>query len=895
MPMHQIDASSRRVVSRSATLLVLFFFAIAACTRAAFAQSTSTLTIHVIDGTNAPVANASIRISGAGTVARTIVTGAAGDAHATVPPGTYQAVATAAAHAGRTATDVTVVPGSDTRVVIILAAAAANVPAEIGRVSATNAGTAVQSIAPISTIPLAAAVGTRANPALENYAVTVPGLTYFHSAKSNLDHFKIRGADNEPRTELDGHLLTNTGAGNFLVGWMNAYAFDRIEVEKGPGIAEGVEGRSVFGTINLISREFSDKTSFDSTLGVDSAYGSTVSLNARGALGSKNRFEYVLGMNNTGAPDVARNQTGLFLGPAKTNTTADGSALAAYSSNLSGALELRNEIVKARYAFSPVTTLDVGYLGFQGIAAPLGGSYVGYEGNYTIAPCLNGSTAPPTAAGCTSTSTYGNPALASSIGSTQPLFSGYTNGSEVVNEPFFDAQLRTQVGNGILTLSPFTGIISDILTYAAPATPIANMPVSKYTSDRLHGFTATYFHTLNDGWWKLNYSYHSDQTLVYTGAPFTFATLTTPPTTLHENDLSLTSSIDVTPRLNLGAGLFFDAYHNDGQIQSAAAIASVTPPAQVPFVRNTVSSTFFGPHLGFAYRLAPDTTARASFGSSVYGPGSTLISGKSAFTPPAASNNNQGLLTLVNPNLKPEVTVAYDVGLDQKLADGGVLTFDAYAYTIFNKFLAYTTTGSPIATAGGATLNPLVNQTINAAQQRDYGIEVGLHRDRPIGYGYDLALSLNRTYYAQLPADYFTSATAPISPFVGYQGTTNPYLTLHTEWRYRFDGGTLLTFGSDTVGADNVQRAPGYTTFYAAVRHPVAHNVALQFSVENLFNYQTAAQYVGTGPTGSGSSTITALPQPSTGGLIYSQQLVGVLGVVPRVFHMNLITHVGRP
>jgi hypothetical protein len=599
-----------------------------------------------------------------------------------------------------------------------------------------------------------------------------------------------------------------------------------------------------------------------------------MSLLARGPVDSRGRLQFVLADNYAGTPDPNHNLSGLFFGPAKTNLV-NGAAVAAYSSSLAGGLGLSNEIAKLRYAFSPVTSFDAGYIGFHGVAAPLGNTYVGYEGNFVAS---------------------GPAAVATGVaGSVQTYYSGYTNGSERVNEPFFEGAFRTKFGADSLTISPYTGIVSDILAYTPSTTPIAGFPNSKYTSDRLHGTTFTYVHPVHNGYIKLNYEYLSDVTTVYTGTTFTPATLTTPPTTLHENDISLTSSLNLTSRLNLGLGVFSDAYHNDIQVQSAAALAAGTPSTSAPFNGATVTSNHIDPHIGLVYRTDDVTWLRLAFGSAVYGPGSTLVSGRSTYTPPAASNNNQGLITTVNPNLRPEVTVAYGFGMDRRLPDGSLLSVDVYNDTIHNKFLSFTATGTPI-TIGATTVTPLVNQTINASLQRTYGVEVGLHRARDLGFGYDLAVALDRQYYDQITPAYFLFAGGPVSPFNGYQGTTYPYFTAHTELRYAWRP-VALVVGEDSVGADNVQRAPGYTTVYAALQVPVAKAKMVQFSIDNLFNYQTAALAFGTGPTGSGASTITAFPAGGVPGapLTYSQTLVNVIGVPPRVYRLSLIAHFGNP
>ncbi len=743
-------------------------------------------------------------------------------------------------------------------------------PGQIGRTAVRTGNAANQSVTAQSSIDAANAVQTRGSAALENYVYDVPGLVYFHSGKSNLDHFKIRGADNEPRTEIDGHPITNTGAGNFLVGWMNAYAFDRIDVEKGPGISEGDEGRTAFGTIDLITRGFTSTSQFDSVFGADSQYGSTVSLVARGPLG---RLQYVLADNTTGFGDPNHNASGLFFGPARTNLV-NNAAVPLYSGSLAGGISLRNEIVKLRYAFSPVTSLDLGYIGFSGIAAPLGSSYAGFEGNF-----MTGASPTATITGTT--------------GTVQPFYSGYTNGSERVNEPVFEAALRTRIGSGTLAISPFTMELSDVLAYAAPPVALSGFPNSKFTGDSEHGTTISYTQPFALGYVKLNYEYRSDVTTVYTGTSFTPATLTTPPTTLHENDLSLTSQLNLTSRLSVGAGLFYDGYHNDGWVQPAATLAAGIASSNVGFNQTTIVSNHLDPHLGLVFRSGDATWLRAVFGSSVYGPGSTLVSGRSTYTAPAASNNNQGLITTVNPNLHPEVTVAYGLGIDRRFHDGTLLSLDAYDDTIHNKFLSFTATGSPIV-VNGATATPLVNQTINASLQRTYGVELAAHRVRALGFGYDAALSLARQYYDQIPPAYFLYAGGPVSPFNGYNGTSYPYWTAHAEFRYAWPQFSVA-FGEDTAGADNVQRAPGFTTTYVAGQIPVGKTSAFQLSVANLFNYQTSAFSYGTGPTGSGASTITAYPAGGVIGapLTYSQQLVNVQGVAPRAYRFSFITHLG--
>jgi hypothetical protein len=853
------------------------------------AQTVTSLVVHVRDEAGAPISGARVTIEGTGQ-ARTAVTGVTGDAAIATQPDTYRVTVAADGRVTASTSEVTLTSGGTTTVSVTLTATGTDATTEIGR-TRTAADRLNTTVSAAGSVVTPVSVGIRQNPELKNYAYNLPGLTTFQSAKSSTVHFKIRGADNEPRTQLDGHVLTNTGAGNFLVGWLNADAFDRIDVEKGPGIARGDEGRTTFGTIDLVTHRFSDTPQFDSTFGVNDQNGSRSQLSWRGALGAGKRLHYVLGYGFDGQADPANGYTGLFLGPARTGTNANASsAVAAYASPLAGGLGLRYELAKVEYAFSPVTRLSLGYVGFHGVAAPLGGKYAGYEGMFTVAPCfVNG--APGTPAQCATATTVTAPALAPFIGSTQPLYSGYTAGSERNNEPFFEATLSTTLGKELISISPFRGVVNDILLYTAPAAAIAGLPSSRSATDRESGFTAKIVHPLANGYVQFAYNYHSDATTVYTGAPFTPATLTTPTTMLRENDFSLTSQLRLRPKLSLGLGLFLETSRYDGVVQAPGAIAGGAATTAVPFLPNVLSFSHLDPHVGLVYQPDAETTLRASAGSAVYGPGSSLVSGRASFTPPAASNSGLGLITNVNPGLRHETTVAYELGADRRLRDGAVLSLSLYHNAIHDKFLTYTYQGGPVITPSGI-LTPLVSQTVNAALQRDFGVELALRRQRTEGIGYDLDVSLNRTYFSQLPAGYFTFATAPLSPFAGYQGTTNPYSTIHGELRYAHRG-VLTALGFDAVGADNVTRAAGYATVYASVRAPVTPGVAMQLTVENLLNQQSAAGIAGTGPLGSGSSTITALPGP-TGALVYSQTLVPVLQIPPRVIRFSLIQHFGR-
>lgn len=180
------------------------------------------------------------------------------------------------------------------------------------------------------------------------------------------------------------------------------------------------------------------------------------------------------------------------------------------------------------------------------------------------------------------------------------------------NEPFFEAELRTTIGNDTLLVRPYTGVITRVVdgnqeatltdgqfdlawslvtdpttcSAALPCYPNNSrtgftsatnpcgaqpcyQPQNDYAYDeievnRLHGTTLTYLHPYGKGLLNFGYDYHSDFTYNYFGDPDPAANdgtiagnsyeIAVAPTTAKWNDFGLSTTLALTPHLSIAAG-----------------------------------------------------------------------------------------------------------------------------------------------------------------------------------------------------------------------------------------------------------------------------------------------------------------------------------------------------
>lgn len=328
----------------------------------------------------------------------------------------------------------------------------------------------------------------------------------------------------------------------------------------------------------------------------------------------------------------------------------------------------------------------------------------------------------------------------------------------------------------------------------------------------------------------------------------------TPPTVSQYGDFALTGSFQVTPRLRVALGNYFEVYKLNAQIEDPnvlAAYAALGNSAAAPVALVPRGQTYnhYDPHLGFQYRATRDLSIRGTAGSSITQPYPALVSGFGSITIPNAAQPNY-VNTIPNFNLKPETTVAYDLGFDQRLADGGVLSMDLYDNTVHDVFLSNTTNLGTIAgicgPGSGNTSFPnalcLQSNQINGPLQRTYGVELSLTKNPVNGFGYFVSATLNRSYLDQLPLSIYlsnTSATNGNFNVSGAQLFGNPFFKAYGSISYGDARGDAFSLGADYEGPNNYTFGPAYTIWDAAGQIPIAKRARIKVSVQNLFNLNT--------------------------------------------------------
>ncbi|MEM6402941.1 MAG: TonB-dependent receptor [Cyanobacteria bacterium P01_D01_bin.116] len=235
--------------------------------------------------------------------------------------------------------------------------------------------------------------------------------------------------------------------------------------------------------------------------------------------------------------------------------------------------------------------------------------------------------------------------------------------------------------------------------------------------------------------------------------------------------------VDVTPdvRLNLGLRQDFNSLIN----------GSVTSPA-----------------VGARWNLAETTTLRANYIRNFRVP--TLFN--------LFSNNPfaQG-----NPDLKPERGNSFDVGIDQQLGDIGLLRFTFFNNTITDN-IAYDS----------------VNLTYeNIGKVRTTGVELALNLQLAKNFYF------SGNYTVNDPKILESSNPAEVDQELRFVGADSINLGLSYENPQGWYAGILMhSLGSYPTNNTNTESLPGYTTFDFKLRVPVSENLALNGSVENIFD-----------------------------------------------------------
>ncbi len=223
----------------------------------------------------------------------------------------------------------------------------------------------------------------------------------------------------------------------------------------------------------------------------------------------------------------------------------------------------------------------------------------------------------------------------------------------------------------------------------------------------------------------------------------------------------------------VNAGLRFDYF--------SSRVAYLSDPLN-PFNRDTRTSTAktqLSPRIGVSHPVAENTILRFNYGYFFQPPKTWAL-----FTN-LEGELNSGFPLIGNPDLKPEKTIAYEIGLDHALSQNVTLNVAAYFKDIENLV------STRLALRDVTASNPNPNMIVTEFTNEDYSSVKGLN----------VTLSKRRTnfFYGTLSYSYMIArGNSPEELFAYYNVITEPGETLPvTSYPLDFDQRHTLTFNID--------------------------------------------------------------------------------------------------
>jgi outer membrane receptor protein involved in Fe transport len=764
----------------------------------------------VSDDTGAPVANANVVMRGAQTY--TATTDKTGAFSISVAAGIYVLAISKPGYETATATDFAVLGGQTETVQVTVHAQTFTSLRTIASVRANGAATFNTSPASINVINAQAFVD-QAQPQVGRILNQIPGVqntlptsSANGAAPGAVTVPNIRGGLSfETATLIDGHPLAVGDFGDYVTTFLSSYLLGSVEVIKGPGAMAPETNYAINGTINFRTKDPTSEFSPDYTFGFTNHGGDYYNFGVSDTLGRLGFVVDIAGYNDPSAlngyssyfqtygnngvanwngttgtvvsynytyiPSTAANAApsaggpgGAITGFVPGTTTALNHiyGLLACCYTYQGWYNSTGELLKFRYRFSGATTATVSYLGSQTYAdqnANTSELIPSIFSPTTVGQLYYPATAPVPANGAsTSSPTYGaaaatySGALAQGTALTIPNSVYPSTAQEINNEPIFQAEVRTLLGQDTVLARFYHASIDRLIyegnpnptvpalgyytlygvnpsskascsaTTCAPnvfngtAQPVAFFDwYNQWEEDRLTGLTFEYDHGWGDG---NDVTFSFDQTNASSAAGsqsaafpgvvsgtnnFAPATnpLQAPSVTNPQGTSQLFTTIlgrmiyNFSPQLSGTLALYDNQYTNifPYQCTLVAAYASTNclqDGSNAFFTSN--HNAHFDQRIALTYRPKNNLSIRASAGSSIAPPYLSLLS-KVNTTPTATSCTSAGFCTfnLNNPNLLPETAWGYNLGADFRLKDNvTVVSVDGYLTNLFNRFLGET-------------------------------------------------------------------------------------------------------------------------------------------------------------------------------------------------------------
>ncbi|GAC1658182.1 MAG: hypothetical protein NVS4B13_00720 [Candidatus Elarobacter sp.] len=926
----------------------------------ATAQNATTAAVRISgtasDQQGTPLSGVIIMLTGPQTY--TITTDAQGRYTLAVVPGVYTATARRGGFTPAQITDVAVVAGTPTALNVSLQPVTFTSLREIGRVSTTSragAGSVFNSS------PAAVAAVGRAQIEDQNQFQVMrlldqtPGVVTGHpngtangAAPGAITIPNVRGGlAFETQSLFDGHPLSVGRFGNYVTTFLDTDMFQNVEVVKGPGVMSPVINYAVNGAVNFRTLDPTSKPRSYMRIGTDSFGGSNFGLRTTGTT-MNGKLGYAIAYASDGTVGPAKNYPAVAAFPSNVlitgrdqngnpvngylvgnGITAGGSTTGPSDPNTANRLpnpyapffaqpfnsfatligccqpigteyNVKNELVKLRWNFTPGTSLTASYFGSQAYANQAGNNFTQQQDFFVPGPGYN--------AGPTGIPAQSPFLLYTSGGSTN----GGARTDELNNEPIFQAEFRTAVGRDNFIARAYTASISRLLfntmnqanapysqNYQLYGTgtiiPVgATAPVNvafngqnnlisfvpggtsigarfggapnyfrQTEEDKLRGYSVEYDHFLNaqDDLAAVSYdTYRSETHYRQINSPSTNVVtgkvtenITDPIAQgAYQNNSTLQVRLSATRgKLTATLGNYFSTFFTHANLTDA----TVTPNAVRFF---DTSTTHWDPRLAITYRATRDVSLRAAAGSSIAAPYINLFTGTNQ-TPAGACGSSCSSIVLSLPpaNLKPETAFGVNFGFDARLGDGvTLLSADIYQTNLFNQLIGSATvdTGRTFPNPGGNA--PIFSrQAANLSNARYQGLEIRVGRDVPYGLGFTSALSLIRAYPFNVPKSlYQTGPTTPFGTnlaivpninflpggFPNVNAVSNqsiPYSQAFQAIRYR-NGPGLAELGATYYGPNNSFNRRAFTLFNASARFKVNDDsTTFQISADNLFNF----------------------------------------------------------
>lgn len=427
------------------------------------AASSGTVTGQVVGDNGNGVAGATVILDGP--QHQSVTTDDAGNFTATVAPGLYSVTVTKGGFQ-TASTQVTVPPSTSVSVDVALTAASLSTLNVIGRTSTSGTGNQAKfniSSSPQQTLSQQQIL-IRNTPDLTEVLQELPGVTIPHATSNPNQSFIINGLRYETKTEIDGHPVSSGTGGTFLTNYTPSSIFGSVNTAWGGGLIGPESGSSGIGIVSLNTPDFTAKDSGFIQGGLDQFNGTFFTALADVNF---NKFSFIFGRAFTGyrGPTYGQQEAD-YTGA----TPAYGTGLPAtltngvvqYIADFSDTYSLNGELAKMRYRFSDATSFTAEFLGLQGSYNPQGGAYGQFLGSLTVPTCINKNVAGNGAA-CTDLSEYNTPAAQGLVGSTIPVYAFYPGSFVQQNQPNFNAELRTTIGNDTLLLRPYTAAIRRLI------------------------------------------------------------------------------------------------------------------------------------------------------------------------------------------------------------------------------------------------------------------------------------------------------------------------------------------------------------------------------------------------------------------------------------------------